>query len=128
MTYSEIFFFHIEPDPSQKETAPIFTEHLRNVSIQNGQPVTFDCHITAHPKPEVSWNKDGHKLTDSPRWKFIADDNHYTLLIYEANPSDSGTFEIVVQNRHGAAKSEAVLTITTETAVSFLNIIEKLYQ
>ena len=67
----------------ERDTPPEFRVQMRDVSKRVGEPATFDCQIQGQPRPEVYWTKDGQRLPESPRWKFITEDDHYTLLIYE---------------------------------------------
>ena len=55
--------------------------------------------------------KDGKRMTDGPRWKLIAEEDHYTLLIYEVRPEDAGKYDCTVSNKHGKAACSAMLTV-----------------
>ena len=54
--------------------------------------------------------QDGRRLPDSPRWKFIVEEEHITLLIYEIRREDQGLFECNVVNKMGKATCSARLT------------------
>ena len=55
--------------------------------------------------------QDGKRIGDNPRWKFITEDEHFTLLVYEVRPDDSGGFECVVVNKMGKATCSAKLNV-----------------
>ncbi len=79
-----ITYFAVAEDVQrERDTPPEFRVQMRDVSKRVGEPATFDCQIQGQPRPEVYWTKDGQRLPESPRWKFITEDDHYTLLIYE---------------------------------------------
>jgi len=50
-------------------------------------------------------------LPESPRWKFIIEEDHCTLLIYEIRPEDQGVYECVVVNKLGKAACSARLQV-----------------
>lgn len=56
-------------------------------------------------------NKNIFVLQESPRWKFITEESHFTLLIYEVIPQDHGNYECVVVNKMGKASCSAKLLV-----------------
>lgn len=50
-------------------------------------------------------------MPESPRWKFIHEDNHYTLLIFEVQPEDAGTYACVSINASGKSTCTAKLIV-----------------
>ena len=42
-----------------KATQPEFKAVMRDATITIGQPVTFQCHVVGHPRPDVHWTKVG---------------------------------------------------------------------
>lgn len=40
-----------------KETPPEFRVQMHDITIQIGEPATFDCQVLGYPKPEVYWTK-----------------------------------------------------------------------
>jgi hypothetical protein len=68
-------------DPNKvKESPPQFAAQMRDLSIQIGEPATFDVEIIGQPRPDVYWTKNGNRLGPSARYKFILEQNHVTLL------------------------------------------------
>jgi hypothetical protein len=84
---------------------------MRDITISVGEPATFDCQVIGQPKPDVYWTKDGRRVGESPRWKLIVEDDHYTMLIYEVHPEDAGLYECVVINKIGKATCSARLNV-----------------
>lgn len=56
-------------------------------------------------------SQDGKPLPDNPRWKFIEEDDSYTLLIYEVQPEDAGPYACVAINEVGKATCTAKLDV-----------------
>jgi len=55
--------------------------------------------------------QDGKRLAESPRCKLIAEDDHYTLLIYEVRPEDAGKYDCTLSNKHGQTACSARLNV-----------------
>lgn len=105
-------FLRVSEDPYKvRDSAPEFSVTLRDLTIKLGEPATFDVEITGHPRPDVYWTKNGQRLGQSPRWKFIVEDNHFTLLIYETRVEDQGMYECVVMNKLGRSTCSATVSI-----------------
>ncbi|XP_074662091.1 titin-like isoform X2 [Tubulanus polymorphus] len=101
----------IEELPLEKEQPPEFRSLLQDTVIKVGEPLTFDCQITGKPSPDVYWQKNGKRLNENPRWKFIVEDNHYTFLIYEVRPEDAGVYECVAIAPSGKTSCTAKLNV-----------------
>jgi len=50
-------------------------------------------------------------MAESSRWKFIVEEDHYTLLIYETSVEDEGLYECVAVNKMGKATCSARLVV-----------------
>jgi len=85
---------------------------MHDITISVGEPATFDCQVSGSPRPDVFWTKDGRRIGESPRWKLIVEDDHYTMLIYEVHPEDAGLYECVVVNKIGKATCSARLNVS----------------
>lgn len=46
-----------------RETPPEFRVQMRDLTINVGEPATFDCQITGCPKPDVFWAKVGTMIS-----------------------------------------------------------------
>ncbi|ESO04843.1 hypothetical protein HELRODRAFT_78293, partial [Helobdella robusta] len=98
-----------------KDSPPEVKNYLQDISVNVNEPVAFDCKIVGHPKPEVTWFKDGQKLPESPRYKTVTDDEgHQTLLIYHITPVDQGVYVCEATNKLGRQSTSAKLTIKGE--------------
>ncbi len=96
-----VFLCAVTEDTSKvRETAPEFRVQMRDlVGVRVGEPATFDVQVSGTPRPDVHWTKDGRRIPQSPRWKFIVEGDHFTLLIFEVRPEDQGVYEVVVVNK-----------------------------
>ena len=47
-----------------KREAPIFSSLLPDtIDIAEGEEAAFECTVTGHPQPRVSWTRDGRSLS-----------------------------------------------------------------
>lgn len=70
--------------------------------------------------------KNGQEIQPSGRYSFFQDQNgNYSLVISDALPQDSGSYEITVRNQYGTANSKTNLQILGEyfSSMSFLAFI-----
>lgn len=106
-----------------REEAPEFKALVNDANVGVREPVTFDCTVVGTPMPEVFWQKDGRRLPEtSTRWKFIAEDHHHTLVIFECQPFDAGVYECVAINSAGKATCTANLNVDGKKTSSYGNI------
>ncbi len=47
------------------------------------------------------------------RFKMLAEEGVYTLLIIEALPQDAGTYECIAKNQRGESRCRATLSVTS---------------
>lgn len=50
-------FTSLEGQGPEKEVPPEFRTLTQDATVIVGEPVTFDCQITATPKPDIHWTK-----------------------------------------------------------------------
>jgi len=98
----------------------IFTLQPTNQTVAAGSTVTFSIDGSSRPPFYPKWKKDGANLEDGGR---ISGTTGKTLVILNAQPTDDGTYWIVVSNAWGMVdSSHAVLTVIASSP-SFGNII-----
>ena len=47
----------MEEEEPEKDIPPEFRNLIRDNQVLEGEPVTFDCQVSGHPKPTVHWEK-----------------------------------------------------------------------
>ena len=97
-----------EPEP------PKILAALGDVDSSVGGSAMLELKMRGYPRPNIKWNKDGKPLVvDSSRFKFVnPDPETVALIINKVTPDDAGSYEVVLSNDLGEAKTEGKLTLS----------------
>ena len=89
-----------------------------NQTAAIGSMVTFNCTVTGHPKPAITWTKDNdsHSVQSNPRAKVVTNDDksHSQLVITGVTSEDYGKYQCVGNNSAGV-KISSVAFLYPET-------------
>ncbi|XP_024880177.1 obscurin isoform X5 [Temnothorax curvispinosus] len=102
--------------PDTPEEKPTFTSPMRDVSIEEGQPLKLDVSFVGNPIPDVSWTKDGEPVVPSERVTMSCDGRKVGLQIDPCKPKDAGVYGCRISNPLG------------EDTTSANAIVRKIYQ
>ena len=88
-------------------SADIQTPEFANVPVNQtgsiGSTITFNCTVTGHPKPTITWTKDNdsHSMQSSPKAKIkIVDDKGLSqLVITGVTREDYGKYQSLCEMR-----------------------------
>lgn len=81
------------------------------MTVRQGSKVRLDIRVTGIPTPVVKFYREGAEIQSSADFQIIQDGEHYSLLIAEAFPEDSGTYSVTASNSSGRATSTAELLV-----------------
>ncbi|XP_054088791.1 obscurin [Zeugodacus cucurbitae] len=100
-----------------EEKEPEFIRELHDTNCIEGFPVKMQIKVLGNPLPVVKWFHNGQEIIPNQgRYTIVENkDNHYCLLIEEADLKDSGLYEVVASNAKGNASSKARLQISLKT-------------
>ncbi|XP_018318315.1 muscle M-line assembly protein unc-89 isoform X3 [Mycetomoellerius zeteki] len=102
--------------PDTPEEKPTFTSPMRDISVEEGQPLTLDVSFAGNPIPNVNWTKDGEPIEPSERVTTSCDGKKVGLQIDSCKPKDAGIYGCRLSNPLG------------EDTISANAIIRKVYQ
>ncbi|XP_011689401.1 PREDICTED: muscle M-line assembly protein unc-89 isoform X5 [Wasmannia auropunctata] len=102
--------------PDTPEEKPTFTSPMRDVSVEEGQPLMLDVSFIGNPIPDVSWTKDGEPVEPSERVTMSCDGKKVGLQIDPCKPKDAGVYGCRLSNPSG------------EDTTSANAIVRKVYQ
>lgn len=90
---------------------PKFYAIPHNRVAEEGETVRFQCAVSGHPDPFVTWDKDGEVITPSPRITIMERDDLKILEISSVTPNDSGVYRVRLENDLGKIEASAKLEV-----------------
>ena len=89
---------------------PQFADVPANQTASIGSTVTFNCTVTGHPRPTITWTKDNdsHSVQSCPRAKIITDNDKglSQLVITGVTSEDYGKYQCVANSSAGVKESQ----------------------
>lgn len=98
-------------------TPPSFTENLQPHHVREGQPVRLTVRVAGHPRPNVTWYREGSRLISSPDFEIIQEGDFHSLYIPEVFYEDSGKFTVMAQNPAGQAQCSAEVHVQSKNII-----------
>ncbi|XP_039752215.1 obscurin-like isoform X4 [Pararge aegeria] len=98
-------------DSSSPQERPQFIHGLREVSGEEGQPLTVTAPFTANPVPQVTWTKDGQPLSPNERILLTCDGKRVGLEINPLELPDAGVYAVKLVNPLGEDSTEGKLNV-----------------
>ncbi|XP_067207809.1 obscurin isoform X2 [Linepithema humile] len=93
--------------PDVPEEKPAFICPMRDVSVEEGQPLTLDVSFVGNPIPDVSWTKDGVPVEPSERVTMSCDGKKVGLQINPCEFKDAGVYGCQLSNPLGEDTTNA---------------------
>ena len=87
-------------------------EEEEELFVTQGSSITLPCEVTGDPEPEVSWTKNGQRISET--------DPHYlmresgSLDIFTVDPHDTGTYSCTAINIAGSREKRITLFVQSE--------------
>lgn len=89
------------------EEKPAFTSPMRDVSVEEGQPLALDVSFVGSPIPDVSWTRDGEPVRPSERVTMSCDGRKVGLSIDPCDVKDAGVYGCRLSNPLGEDTTSA---------------------
>lgn len=77
-----------------------------------GGTVKLDCKLSATPKPNIEWTKNGRPVNESRRVRTEFDGQLSSLVISDVRPEDSGEYQCIAKNKIGTASCRTNLVVS----------------
>ena len=91
---------------------PSFDQTIQDTQSNPGNLVRLDAKILGTGPIDVYWLKNGRKLAQDNHFKMLIDGDSYSLMILEAVPEDTASYECVAINKAGEALCQATIEIS----------------
>lgn len=99
----------------EADDKPRFLIKPLSLRVDRGEDAAFSCKIWGTPLPQVTWEKDGKKLSDIFESSHFSVSNQdggwFQLKIYRTRMPDKGVYTCKAINCHGEALAGAVLLV-----------------
>uniref|UniRef100_A0A3B3Z9Y6 Titin n=1 Tax=Periophthalmus magnuspinnatus TaxID=409849 RepID=A0A3B3Z9Y6_9GOBI len=92
---------------------PAVRPKVSTYHVQVGYDLKIEVPIAGHPKPTITWTKDGTALKQTTRVNVTDSAHHTTLTIKDATREDGGMYSINVANNLGS-KDASIEVITLD--------------
>lgn len=93
------------------EEKPEFLNPLRDMSVEEGEPMVFSASFKGNPVPDVCWTKNGKPIKPSDGFMLTCDGKKVQLEINPSNLSDTGAYVCKLKNKLGEDSSKANATV-----------------
>lgn len=100
--------------PTRKATAPRFVTPVIGKIVDQGVDVTLEGILDGYPTPEVTWSKNGNKLTSTDSVEISFELNHTKLFIKNVSVKDAGKYTCTAVNEAGSAGSTTDLVVKSK--------------
>ena len=92
--------------------APELLTKLKDHTDTVHKDVTFECDIApGQPKAKVYWYRDSHELYDGHKYHISYVDSKATLIVFDIDATDAGTYMCEASNKLGRVETSAKLTV-----------------
>ncbi|XP_049875609.1 obscurin isoform X2 [Pectinophora gossypiella] len=98
-------------DDSVPQERPQFIHGLRDLTAEEGQPLSVSAPFVGNPVPEVEWTKDGQPLKPSERILLTCDGKRVGLEINPVDLPDAGVYSVKLVNPLGEDSTEGKINV-----------------
>lgn len=109
--FNRIFLFLLVPPDDSLMCKPEFKKTLTNLTIKDGEELLLQCIVEGDPEPQISWSKNGNKISSSEIIDLKYKNGVASLRIAEVYPEDEGEYVCKATNSVGSTETKSKLTI-----------------
>ncbi|XP_076762738.1 obscurin isoform X1 [Xylocopa sonorina] len=99
----------LQPDVAEEK--PSFVNPMRDVYVEEGQPLNLSVSFTGNPIPDVNWSKDGAPVEPSDRLTVTCDGKKTELEINPCSAKDAGEYQCRISNPLGEDTTQAMANV-----------------
>lgn len=90
----------------------------RTCTVTEGKHAKLSCFVTGHPKPHITWRKDGTNISEGRRHVIYEDQaENFILKILYCKQSDNGFYTCNATNLAGQTYSAVLVTVKGEKMI-----------
>lgn len=92
----------------------------RTCTVTEGKHAKLSCFVTGHPKPHITWRKDGTNISEGRRHVIYEDQaENFILKILYCKQSDNGFYTCNATNMAGQTYSAVLVTVKGKTIIKY---------
>ncbi|XP_069572420.1 contactin-5 isoform X4 [Brachyistius frenatus] len=95
------------------ESLPQWVRMINDTQMDSGEKLQWECKAIGRPRPTYRWLRNGLPLTSQSRFEIVNGE----LTVYKVQPTDSGMYQCVSENKYGTIYSNAELKILASAPV-----------
>jgi hypothetical protein len=104
-----------------------FIRKLYDQLVTEGNPVEFQCSVSAKPRPKIVWKKDGvliNEESESPNYEFY--NENQLFRINKVEKVNEGVYSCIANNQVSSVSSLARLIVTQASNNINLNFLDSI--
>ncbi|VDI08894.1 Hypothetical predicted protein [Mytilus galloprovincialis] len=94
-----------------KQATPEILSPLTDETADCGKSLTLKCDVTGNPSPMIVWRKDNRIIGNTKDFRQTYQDVTAKLQISDIHKEDSGCYECVARNVHGAITTKCTVVV-----------------
>ena len=91
---------------------PAIVEGERDFTVIQDHSASLPCEVTGDPRPQITWTKNGVRISESDPHYFISEDG--SLEIFSADPQDTATYSCTAINVAGVMEKRMTLFVQSQ--------------
>ncbi|CAF1655594.1 unnamed protein product, partial [Adineta ricciae] len=96
------------------EPAELKCDFAEQQTIQVGEIIQLQCHVSGRPLPDVTWTKDGKEIKASDRIEIVKNpDGTCILTIKQATSDDKGVYKVICKNKLQTREAQTQILVSS---------------
>lgn len=92
-------------------TRPVFTQPLKSVQVDDGEPFQLICEVQGDPRPDIKWFLEDEEIKPEADIVIEYEGTKCRLAVAESFPEDQGKYTCIASNLNGEASSSCQVTV-----------------
>lgn len=105
---------------------PTIADSASEYSVTEGSSVRLACDVEGDPKPEVTWSKNGMRISDTDPHYFV--DGSGSLKVLSVDQRDTATYSCTAVNIAGITEKRINLLVHSQLYTNFRLFSLRIYQ
>ena len=104
---------------------PSIEDSATDIVVTQGKSVQLPCEVSGDPQPQITWTKNGVRLSEVDPHYFISESGN--LEIFSADPQDTATYSCTAINVAGIKEKRIMLFVQSAYSLPWLTDLFMLF-